>query len=300
MARPHPSRGRTLPLLVRIQHHPQRVPLLLLLLTIAFLLLLPLLNNGHHGTLRLPSLLPTHYPPIAASSRQTAALLQSLSESFQQHCPAEPYEPIYPSPDLTPAQRKRYDHLRHPRIPKRTAPDGRYLFTTLTRDIQAQLPDLLNALVLVTAFLGPDKVAFSILEGPSGDCTPDVLEKVLYPALVDMGVPTSRIRFQTREPKVDFSGRNRIEALAELRNRALEPLYDEGMEDTIAVVFYNDVFLRASDILEVLHQHVVAGTQSGLETGITAAMDYYKRHPEYFYDIWVARTVSLLILGERS
>jgi hypothetical protein len=47
----------------------------------------------------------------------------------------------------------------------------------------------------------------------------------------------------------------------------------------------NDVFLKASDVLEVLHQHKKSGA------GISTAWDWMERRPEYYYDVWVGRTV---------
>ena len=100
---------------------------------------------------------------------------------------------------------------------------------------------------------------------------------------------------QIREPPIDFGRHNRIAVLAELRNRAFEPLWqsdNQAHHDLVAVVAFNDVYLRAVDVLELLHQHIVAGQVSGKETGITTGMDYYERWPEWYYDVWVGRTVS--------
>jgi alpha-1,3-mannosyltransferase len=81
--------------------------------------------------------------------------------------------------------------------------------------------------------------------------------------------------------------------LAVLRNEALAPLW-HGWEDTTAVVYFNDVFLNPTDILELLHQHFRAGEAAGRETGITSGLDWWKKKPEYYYDVWVGRTVSRL------
>ena len=168
------------------------------------------------------------------------------------------------------------------------------MLVTSIRQIQAQLPDLLNTLLILTTFLGPDRLSFSILEGPSDDCTPDALELVLLPLLLSLGVPEAHIRLQTRQSKIDFDHHNRIRVLAELRNRAFEPLWEDGPmgRDILAVVVFNDVYLRASDALELLHQHLMAGAKSGKETGVTTGMDYLERWPEWYYDVWVGRTVS--------
>ncbi|RXK37967.1 hypothetical protein M231_04753 [Tremella mesenterica] len=268
-----------------------RHPIRSILFFLTFIGLLILSTNKPDPTsnkFQFPSLFPSRYPPPTSSSLLTNRVLSKLPLSFRQHCPRQAYDPVYPSPALTSSQERRYDHLRKPYIPGRTT--SKYMFVTLTREIQSQLPDLLNTLVLLTSFLGPDRVSFSILEGPSDDCTPQVLEEVLLPTLLEVGVPRKEIHLKTREGKIDFSNVNRIETLAGLRNRALGPLFDERMEDVVAVVFFNDVFLRVGDVLEILHQHVKAGEESGLESGITAAMDYWQKRPEYYYDIWVGRT----------
>ena len=175
------------------------------------------------------------------------------------------------------------------------------MFTTTIKQIQDQLPDLLHTILVLTMFLGPDKVSFSILEGPSSDCTALVLENVLHPMLLSLGVPASSIRLRTREQKIDFSRHNRIEVLADLRNKALEPLWNDrnGVgRDIGAVVFFNDVFIKARDVLELLHQHVRAEEESGQETGITTGWDWYERQPAHYYDVWVGRTVSDRRRGE--
>jgi alpha-1,3-mannosyltransferase len=204
---------------------------------------------------------------------------------------------VYPSPHLRREQERRYAHLRQPVIPGSTRLKDRhakYLFVTLTRNIEAQLPDLLNTIVMLVSFLGPDRVRFSIYEGPSSDSTPTVLRTTLVPMLRRLGVPDSEVVVETDRPQVDFNQKNRIEALAELRNEALAPLWTkEGWgESTAAVVYFNDVYLRAGDVLELLHQHLRAGEAVGKETGVTSGIDWWKRHPEYYYDVWVARTVS--------
>ncbi|RSH93260.1 hypothetical protein EHS25_007614 [Saitozyma podzolica] len=129
------------------------------------------------------------------------------------------------------------------------------------------------------------------MEGPSDDATPQVLEEVLKPMLLSIGVPASHIILKLRQRHIDFGKVNRISALAMLRNEALAPLW-HGWEDTAAVVYFNDVFLNPTDILELLHQHVRAGEAAGKETGITSGLDWWKKKPEYYYDVWVGRTIE--------
>lgn len=187
-------------------------------------------------------------------------------------------------PDLTEAQKKRY-------LPLKRSTRGRYLLVTNTRQIEAHLPDLLNTLIVLLRYLTPEHLAVSILEGPSSDCTQKAVEQVLKPMLEEQGLGRAWTRIETGESKIDWEKHNRIEKIAELRNRALAPLWqgvnDQKWENEIeAVVFFNDVYLHAADILEVLYQHVKN------EAGITTAMDWWKKRPEYYYDIWVGRTVS--------
>jgi len=287
---------------------PRSLPFLILAL-IFFALFLSL---GQYDQFSTSFQLP---PPPSAQLSTTEILLQQqldqLRERLLEVCPAAP-EPIYAKPLLTKSQEERYRHLQNlgdghskhgheymaaKRAPSRRKRGSRYMLTTTIRQIQDQLPDLLNTILVLTMFLGPNKLSFSILEGPSSDCTPEVLEQVLQPLLLSLGVPASSIRMKTRESKIDFSNHNRIEVLAELRNKALEPLWDDrnGVgRDVGAVVFFNDVYMKARDVLELLHQHVMAEEASGLETGITSGWDWYERSPAHYYDVWVGRTVSQL------
>lgn len=251
-----------------------------------------------------------HLPPPPASQLSTTELLlqqqiDAVREKLVEVCPDVP-EPVFQQPLLTRSQQERYRHLQNlgggmnKRAPGGQRPrphrrGGRYMLTTTIRQIQDQLPDLLNTILVLTMFLGPDKLSFSILEGPSSDCTASILENVLHPLLMSLGVPASSIHLRTREQKIDFSQHNRIEVLADLRNRALEPLWNDrnGVgRDIGAVVFLNDVYMKARDVLELLHQHVKAEDESGQETGITTGWDWYERSPAHYYDVWVGRTVS--------
>ncbi|KAL7422698.1 hypothetical protein Q5752_001989 [Cryptotrichosporon argae] len=281
---------------------------------------------------RWPGLLPSRYPalahlrynesfPLLDSSSplepapppaQLQATLDTLYARFATvwaaHSSAPPPRPVYAAPHLTPAQRRRYAHLRAPsprfadrlRAKGRTW-EGKYMFATVTRNIGSQLPDLINALFLVTTFLGPEHVSFSILEGPSDDPTPHVLREVLHTLLVSLGVRNDYIKIETDAPNINFDEVNRIAALAELRNQALAPLWDDLDSaspfnvgtDVVAAVFFNDVFLRAADFLEVLHQHVTAAPDDrGTGVGITTGWDWMSRDPDHFYDVWVARTID--------
>lgn len=294
-----------------LRHPPVLAAALLLALLGTYMLIVP---RGNWAGL-LPSSSPIStstsiLPPLPNSKppadlRDTlAALASNFTSEYARHSPSPPPEPVYAGPYLTAAQRKRYDHLRRP-LSSASSPSSsqghfapKYMLTTITREITSQLPDLLNTIAVLAHFLGAEHLSLSILEGPSGDATPHILNNVLHPLLAHLGVPESAVRIETGAPAIEWGTVNRIEALAELRNKALEPLWlDVDVasssqstvgKDVAAVVFVNDVFLHAADVLELLHQHVAS------KAAITTAWDWMTRDPAYFYDVWVARTVSRL------
>ncbi|WVQ78979.1 hypothetical protein IAT38_001071 [Cryptococcus sp. DSM 104549] len=262
-------------------------PILALSLTLGLILLLSLLSHPDPAArkLQFPGFLPSGPPPQPHTDDPILGTLLNLtSDALERTCPGVG-APVHLSPGLTPAQVKRYAGLTG-------KGKGRYMLVTNTRQIEAHLPDLLNAILVLTRYLTPQHVSISILEGPSSDCTPKVLREVLVPMLAGLGLEPEWIRVETGEGKIDWSQHNRIEKIASLRNRALAPLW-EGIGESMpwglhteAVVFFNDVYLHAADILEVVYQHGRNGA------GITTAMDWWKKRPEYYYDIWVGRTID--------
>jgi len=235
------------------------------------------------------NLSPEDYLPLLpepASSPKLEGRFKDLERRLEEHYGEKGQvkpDRVYPYHALTQAQQDRYSLL--------TEGTGVYMFTTITRQIQDQLPDLLAAILVVVNTLGATRVSFSFLEGPSTDLTPTVFREVLVPFLISLNVPESRIHIVTDSPKIDFSAGNRIELLADLRNQALGPLWDmrgkgEVGDNVKAVVMFNDVYLKAEHFLEVLYWHHVNGA------GVTTAWDWWKREPGYYYDIWVGRTVD--------
>lgn len=165
-----------------------------------------------------------------------------------------------------------------------------YFFALDLRQNIAILPRLLGSVVKVIRFLGPQHCALSIIEGNSDDGTGEVLA-ALRPNLEKLGV-TYHLRTTTINPKKG----DRIAALAELRNLALQPILDANTQtpdssvhrytaDT-TVIFLNDVAACPDDILELLHQRRFLGAD------MVCGMDwtYVGRDPT-FYDVWIARTI---------
>lgn len=269
---------------------PSKRPLFVLSVVLGIIFFLSFLSHPDPSAHRFqwPGLFPSPPPPVIHTKDYfLERVLNATSKAFRETCPSAG-DPVHLDPDLTEAQKKRY-------LPLKQSTKGRYLLVTNTRQIEAHLPDLLNTLIVLLRYLNPEHLAVSILEGPSSDCTQKAIEQVLKPMLEEQGLGRVWTRIETGESKIDWEKHNRIEKIAELRNRALAPLWqgvnDQKWENEIeAVVFFNDVYLHAADILEVLYQHVKN------EAGITTAMDWWKKRPEYYYDIWVGRTVSQHLL----
>ena len=254
-------------------------------LVIFSILLLIYWNPRIHHNLSPQDYLPLI--PEPASSPKLEGRFKDLERRLEEHFNAAGQvvpERVYPYHALTQAQQSRYSLLTED-------DDGIFMFTTITRQIQDQLPDLLAAILVVVHTLGATRVSFSFLEGPSTDLTPSVLKQVLLPFLISLNVPESRIRILTDSPKIDFTAGNRIELLAELRNQALSPVWEETGEGGVGhkvktIIMFNDVYLKAEHFLEVLYWHQVNGAS------ITTGWDWWKRDPGYYYDIWVGRTID--------
>lgn len=89
------------------------------------------------------------------------------------------------------------------------------------------------------------------------------------------------------DPKAE--GGDRIAALSELRNQALNPLVrgHAGNGTDVTVVFINDVAICMEDILELIHQ------RHHQNADMTCAMDWTYVGPDpTFYDVWIARGMN--------
>lgn len=94
--------------------------------------------------------------------------------------------------------------------------------------------------------------------------------------LLNIGVPPANIHIRTLLPQIDWEGHHRIELLADMRNAGMKPFYDtlpagtsaDGMPWT-GVIFYNDVYLGATHVLELMHQvsQVSGGSRASVASG---------------------------------
>ncbi|KAK3295088.1 cryptococcal mannosyltransferase 1-domain-containing protein [Chaetomium fimeti] len=178
----------------------------------------------------------------------------------------------------------------------------RYFFALDLRQCVALLPRLIGSVVEAMRFLGPTNCALSIIEGNSKDGTGEVLAALL-PELEALGV-TYYFSTTAINPKKG----DRITALAQLRNLAIQPLLDDTSittspttpkpqrrtppkpkydPATTTIIFLNDVAICPEDILELVLQHTT------LNADMVCAMDWtYVGADPTFYDVWIARALS--------
>ncbi|KAL8685002.1 MAG: hypothetical protein Q9224_006022 [Gallowayella concinna] len=145
------------------------------------------------------------------------------------------------------------------------------------------LPRLIGSIVEAIYFLGPQNCALSIIEGLSKDGTYEVL-LALREELERLG---TTYYLTTSDVNSRSSKEGRIEALATLRNLALEPLLDrrnKRASSSTTILFLNDVSLCLEDILELIHQ------RKKQNADMVCAMDWSYWGPSAtFYDVWIAR-----------
>ena len=179
----------------------------------------------------------------------------------------------------------RYDYLRSNGSRSGTNTNIEYFFALDLYECVDLLPRLMGSIVEVMHFLGPEKCALSIVEGRSEDGTYEVLT-ALAEKIESIG---AKYYFQRNNVNPKAQGEDRIQALADLRNLALQPCIDHKDEfsDEAVVLFINDVAICSEEILELLHQRVFQGAD------MTCAMDWTYLGPDpSFYDVWIGRGIN--------
>jgi alpha-1,3-mannosyltransferase len=161
----------------------------------------------------------------------------------------------------------------------------RYFFALDLHQCVDLLPRLIGSIVETMRFLGPQNCVLSIVEGRSDDGTYEVLDE-LRSSMELLG-----IRYIFRSSDIDplAKEKDRIEALAELRNLAVKDLVDHpnSYDADTTVIFSNDIALCMEDILELIHQRKFQGADQ------TCAMDWtYVGDNPTFYDVWIARGMT--------
>ncbi|CCM01092.1 uncharacterized protein FIBRA_03140 [Fibroporia radiculosa] len=139
------------------------------------------------------------------------------------------------------------------------------------------LPYWTNTFLTVISYLGTQNVFVSIVESSSTDRSPELLSDFAT-KLSDMGVAHRvLVRDDTIVKPGDLSFNNRINFLAAIRNRVMEPLVENGGYSR--VLFSNDVYVEPESVIELLE------TADG-QYDMACAMDF-----NHFgaYDAWVLR-----------
>lgn len=179
----------------------------------------------------------------------------------------------------------RYAYLGQPPNHSEASQRPRFFFALNLHECVDILPRLLGSIVETITFLGPENCVLSIVEGRSNDGTFEVLVE-LRRSLQALGV---KYFLQTSEINPTAPGNYRIEALAGLRNLALQDIstYPAHYDPDTTIVFLNDIALCMEDILELLHQRRLQGADQ------TCAMDWtYVGENPTFYDVWIARGMT--------
>jgi alpha-1,3-mannosyltransferase len=180
----------------------------------------------------------------------------------------------------------RYQYLRH-NTTDRSESDikYKYFFALDLHQCAKLLPRLIGSIIETMRFLGPKYCALSIVEGRSDDGTYEIL-KLLRQEVEGIG---ALYFFVTSDLNPLAKAGNRIVALAELRDQALEPLLQSPdlYSNNTTIVFINDVSICMEDILELIHQRAFQSAD------MTCAMDwtFVGRDPT-FYDVWIARGMN--------
>ncbi|KAJ2812530.1 hypothetical protein GGI24_006661, partial [Coemansia furcata] len=142
------------------------------------------------------------------------------------------------------------------------------------------LPNMAAQLLALADTLGHRRLFISIYENGSNDRTKGIL-KQFNETLNALGIPHSIIADDTPKPEHI----HRIEYLAKVRNRAIEPLYSSSTRFG-RVAFINDMFFCLTDLLELAFQSQVHSAH------LTCAEDFELKHGSLtFYDTWVARDI---------
>ncbi|KAJ7302677.1 capsular associated protein [Mycena albidolilacea] len=163
-----------------------------------------------------------------------------------------------------------------------TATPARYFIAANLYDYSAHLPAWTGQLSRLIAHLGPENVFVSIYESNSHDATKDLL-RVFETQLNRAGVRNRVLLDEDgrRREGWQSNGHERVQYMADMRNRALEPLKEEGVARRRfdKVLFFNDVYFDWKAIVRLL------ATKDG-EFDLACGLDF---DGIGLYDTWVIR-----------
>ena len=239
--------------------------------------------------------------PTAFSRQPSSPALKNGNATLLEVAPAyikaimNPEDTTFPRLDCPLPNEERYQYLKFspsdvlPNSIKTSRP--MYFFALNLHQRASLLPSLFGAIIETMRFLGPQNCALSVIEGRSDDGTFEILLS-LREEIECMG---AKYYFNTADidpPAADrIRSGDRVKALAELRNQALQPLmdcYHKGSStDGTTIIFLNDVAICSEDILELVHQRHYQ------KADMTCGMDWtYVGSDPTFYDVWIARGMN--------
>eukprot|EP00835_Amoeboradix_gromovi_P003231 NODE_205_length_14851_cov_0.317584.p4 type:complete len:420 gc:universal NODE_205_length_14851_cov_0.317584:8953-7694(-) len=174
--------------------------------------------------------------------------------------------------------------------------DRKYYIAVNLHNNENVLPHLMTSINEFVRFVGPKNVFLSVFESGSLDNTTSILSK--YVPFLE-----SKHRIETSPINniLNNTDRNhRIDYLVYIRNKAMNPLYRSvakikhyagHYEDHLSydsVLFINDIYFCANDLLELEFQRVLN------KASISGGMDYVKGMGNnlIFYDSWVALDIN--------
>lgn len=227
-----------------------------------------------------------NYFGLMRSTDRCSEVNASIIEALPQYVKAimDPGDSFFDRLNCPAPKEGRYEYLRT-NAPEvwGTEPKPKYFFALDLHDAAKNLPRLVGSIVEAIRYLGPNSCALSIVEGRSQDGTLEILE-----ALQDQ-ISALGVKYYIKSADDNPEASDRIQALATLRNLAVEPLVGRPFEYSkeATIIFINDVSLCMEDILELIHQKNYQGAD------MTCAMDWtYVGHDPTFYDVWVARGLN--------
>lgn len=235
-----------------------------------------------------------HSPPSNPRLRDGNATLLKMAPAYIKAI-MNPENKNFPRLDCPVPNDNRYHYLKADSkdMPQDSTTTSRqkYFFALNLHQRASLTPRLFGSIVDSMRFLGPHNCALSVIEGRSDDGTFEILLS-LREEIECMGA-----RYYLNSNDIDPETRDRIQAgervkaLAELRNQALQPLMEYhqqgGSADDTTVIFLNDVAICSEDILELIHQRHYQNAD------MICGMDWTYVGPDpTFYDVWIARGMN--------
>ncbi|OLY81342.1 Alpha-1,3-mannosyltransferase CMT1 [Smittium mucronatum] len=163
----------------------------------------------------------------------------------------------------------------------------KYFFAINLYNNEEVIPYMIQELMLLFKFFGVENIFLSLYENGSKDNTKKLLRD-FSEYLKTFDIKHDFVLEDGSRPK-EF---HRIEYLAKVRNRALDPLEKEKKKGRVydKIIFMNDIFFCRNDILELVYQSDFQGSD------LTCPLDFFSE-PDWenkliFRDTWVARDIE--------